>query len=238
MPTHIDILIGDYEACVRYNLAAIESDMMHVKVNPDSSGVSLFYFRYIVHNFHMLVYGCILGGMEEIGMKTIIELNSYVNEDLFANFPDLAPFIESYSVMEVHLMVQFGRWKDILQIPLPKNKELMLYHSVSIYYAQDIAYAITGDITKAKIEADLFDKFSAHPSANNRLLHNNTISRIFEVDALMIQGAIAYKEGKYEEAFCLLRKAVTLQDALKYDEPWGKMQPVRHALGGLLLEQN
>ena len=28
-----------------------------------------------------------------------------------------------------------------------------------------------------------------------------------------------------------------MQDNLNYDEPWGKMQPVRHALGGLLLEQ-
>jgi hypothetical protein len=28
-----------------------------------------------------------------------------------------------------------------------------------------------------------------------------------------------------------------MQDSLRYDEPWGKMQPIRHALGGLLLEQ-
>ena len=28
-----------------------------------------------------------------------------------------------------------------------------------------------------------------------------------------------------------------MQDDLNYDEPWGKMQPIRHALGGLLLEQ-
>ena len=238
MPTHIDVLIGDYESCVRYNLAAIESDMMHVRVNPDSSGVSSFYFGYIVHNFHMLVYGCILGGMEGIGLKTAFELNSHVNEDLFSSNPDLAPFIESYSAMEVHLLLRFGRWKEILQIPLPQDKELMLYRSVSIHYARAIAYAVTGDIAKAKLEADLFDKYAGHPSAKDRLLHNNTISRIFEADAPMMRGEIAYKEGKYEEAFSLLREAVTLQDSLKYDEPWGKMQPVRHALGGLLLEQN
>jgi hypothetical protein len=31
--------------------------------------------------------------------------------------------------------------------------------------------------------------------------------------------------------------AVAREDALPYDEPWGWMQPVRHALGALLLEQ-
>ena len=30
---------------------------------------------------------------------------------------------------------------------------------------------------------------------------------------------------------------MALQDGLNYDEPWGKMMPVRHALGGLLCEQ-
>ena len=31
--------------------------------------------------------------------------------------------------------------------------------------------------------------------------------------------------------------SVELDDALPYDEPWGWMQPTRHALGALLLEQ-
>src|SRR5262249_28053236 len=38
-------------------------------------------------------------------------------------------------------------------------------------------------------------------------------------------------------AFTHLRQAVVLDDALPYDEPWGWMQPARHALGALLLEQ-
>ena len=53
----------------------------------------------------------------------------------------------------------------------------------------------------------------------------------------MLHGEIAYKNGKYDESFALLKQAVKLSDGLQYDEPWGKMQPVRHALGGLLSEQ-
>jgi len=34
-----------------------------------------------------------------------------------------------------------------------------------------------------------------------------------------------------------LRKGVVLQDALNFDEPEGKMQPIRHVLGALLLKK-
>jgi len=53
----------------------------------------------------------------------------------------------------------------------------------------------------------------------------------------MLQGEIAYRRGEHDAAFAHLRAAIALEDALPYDEPWGWMQPVRHALGALLLEQ-
>ena len=39
------------------------------------------------------------------------------------------------------------------------------------------------------------------------------------------------------QAFAHLRRSIELDDNLPYDEPWGWMQPTRHALGALLLEQ-
>jgi len=58
MPTHIDVLMGDYVSCVQYNLSAIVADQKVMRISPDTSGVSSFYFGYIVHDYHMLVYGC------------------------------------------------------------------------------------------------------------------------------------------------------------------------------------
>ena len=52
----------------------------------------------------------------------------------------------------------------------------------------------------------------------------------------MVAGEIAYRKGEFETAFEHLREAVRLDDAMNYDEPWGWMQPARHALGALLLE--
>ena len=86
-------------------------------------------------------------------------------------------------------------------------------------------------------EADEFSKLRLNPSSKLRILHNNNVHRLLEVDDTMLRGEIAYHSGRIDESFDLLRTAVTLQDKLDFDEPWGVMQPVRHALGGLLFEQ-
>ena len=52
-----------------------------------------------------------------------------------------------------------------------------------------------------------------------------------------LSGEIEYRRGALDAAFVHLRASVKLDDDLPYDEPWGWMQPTRHALGALLLEQ-
>ena len=53
----------------------------------------------------------------------------------------------------------------------------------------------------------------------------------------MLDGELEYRRGNYDAAFAHLRRSVELDDGLPYDEPWGWMQPARHAYGALLLEQ-
>lgn len=237
MPTHIDVLMGDYLSCVQYNLSAIVADQKVMRISPDTSGVSSFYFGYIVHDYHMLVYGCILGGFEKLAMEKARELNTYLTEDIFVNNPDLAVYLESYSALDIHILVRFGRWEEILQLPFPQNHTLMLYRSSSLHYARGLAFANTGNVKAAITEANQFDELGLHESAEQRILHNNNIAQLLAVDSPMLHGEVAYKNGKYDESFALLKQAVELSDGLQYDEPWGKMQPVRHALGGLLNEQ-
>mmetsp|Transcript_5397 Transcript_5397/g.11551 ORF Transcript_5397/g.11551 Transcript_5397/m.11551 type:complete len:716 (+) Transcript_5397:202-2349(+) len=237
MPTHIDVLVGDYESCVQYNFSAIIADEKIMKISPDTAGTESFYFGYIVHNFHMLVYGAILGGMEGIGMEMAHKLNGYLNEDLFIQNPDLTAYLESYAALDIHIMVRFGRWEEILNMPFPKYPLLMLFRSAALHFARGLALANLGHVQEATKEANLFDDLRLHSSAGMRILHNNTVANLLAVDAPMLRGEIAYFSGNYDEAFSLLRRAVALQDGLNYDEPWGKMQPIRHALGGLLCKQ-
>jgi hypothetical protein len=54
----------------------------------------------------------------------------------------------------------------------------------------------------------------------------------------MLDGEIEYRKGNHDAAWINLRRAIELDDGLPYDEPWGWMQPTRHAYGALLLEQS
>jgi tetratricopeptide (TPR) repeat protein len=53
----------------------------------------------------------------------------------------------------------------------------------------------------------------------------------------LLDGELAYHQGRHDEAYAHLRQAVELDDNLSYTEPWAWMHPPRHALAALLLDQ-
>jgi tetratricopeptide (TPR) repeat protein len=70
-----------------------------------------------------------------------------------------------------------------------------------------------------------------------RMLFNNTCIDILNIAEEMLEGELSYRQGEHDIAFAHLRRSVELDDTIPYDEPWAWMQPARHALGALLLEQ-
>jgi tetratricopeptide (TPR) repeat protein len=70
-----------------------------------------------------------------------------------------------------------------------------------------------------------------------RMLFNNTAADLLAVASEMLDGELLYRRGEYDAAFAALHRSIELDDSLPYDEPWGWMQPTRHAYGALLLEQ-
>ena len=72
---------------------------------------------------------------------------------------------------------------------------------------------------------------------STRYIHMVSSAKTLEVGAVMLEGELAYRRGEHDKGFELLRHAVALELALPYDEPWGWMTPVEHALGALLTEQ-
>jgi tetratricopeptide (TPR) repeat protein len=60
------------------------------------------------------------------------------------------------------------------------------------------------------------------------------------IDALpvaeaMLEGELAFREGKLDAAWAALRRGIAAEDRLVYDEPPGWMIPVRHTMGALLM---
>jgi len=129
-----------------------------------------------------------------------------------------------------------SRWSDIVATPLPADRELFCVTTAMIHYAKAVAHAASGDVAAAEEEARHFDAaFAKVPPS--RYVFNNTCLDILAVAAEMMRGEIEYRKGHFDTAFAYLRRSVELDDNLPYDEPWAWMQPTRHALGALLLEQ-
>jgi tetratricopeptide (TPR) repeat protein len=148
----------------------------------------------------------------------------------------MADFFESYVSIRQHVLIRFGKWHEIITQDLPADRDLYCNTVAMMHYAKGVAHAALDDVPAAEAEQALFRE-AAKRVPRSRQIHNVPCVDLLAIAEQMLAGEIAYRRGEYDAAFAHLRAAVALEDELPYDEPWGWMQPVRHALGALLLEQ-
>lgn len=228
MATHIDVLCGDYQAVVARNRRAAEADAKFLALR----GLDGFYTAYCLHNLHFEIYGALFLAQPTPALATAEALATLLPSETLR---PMADWFEAFVPMKAHVLVRFGRWRDILAAELPGDPELYSSTTALWRYARTVALANLGEIAEAR---DELERFGAARLAvpDSRMLFNNTVRDILGVAEAMAEGEIAYHAGEPDTAFARLRHAVALDDALPYDEPWGWMQPARHALGALLLD--
>jgi len=233
MPTHIDVLCGNYADVVRWNQRAVRADRRWL----ENEGYLNVYTLYRNHNHHFVIYGAMFLGDYTAAMDAAEELIETTPEEfLRIESPPFADAAEAFVAMKHHVMVRFGKWQEILDHELPEDQELYSATTALMRYARTVAHSALGNIAEAEAERDEFLAAKALVPESRRV-HNNTVVDLLEVAEAMIDGELEYRRGNFDEAFAHLRRAVQAEDDLLYDEPWGWMQPTRHALGALLLEQ-
>jgi tetratricopeptide (TPR) repeat protein len=233
MPSHIDVLCGNYRDSVVSNLSAVQVDRRFV----DREGPLNFYSLYRAHNLHFVVYSAMFEGSSAIALQAADELSAQLTPELLAiASPPMADWLEAFVPLRIHVLVRFGRWDDLIAQPLPEDVDLYCCTATTIHYGRGVAHAAKGQLPQAHAERDAFAQAYARVP-DTRYLFNNTARDILAVAGEMLDGEIDYREGQFDDAFAHLRRAIELDDSLPYDEPWGWMQPTRHAYGALLLEQ-
>jgi tetratricopeptide (TPR) repeat protein len=148
----------------------------------------------------------------------------------------MADFIEGYLPMKQHVLVRFGKWREIIAQELPKDRDLYCCTTAMMLYAKGLAHSVLGELAEAEKTRTAFREARARVPESRRV-HNNKVVDLLAIAEEMLTGELEYRRGNFDVAFAHLRRSVELEDALPYDEPWGWMQPARHALGALLLEQ-
>ncbi|KAL7949432.1 hypothetical protein V8C42DRAFT_310877, partial [Trichoderma barbatum] len=153
MPSHIDILIGDYRSAVAANAAAVRSDANFVE---KADGMNM-YALYRAHNYHSLIYAAMLSGQSRIAVENCTFLEEALPEDLLTiESPPMADWLEAFCAVRPHVLIRFGRWDEIINFTLPTNQSLYCVTTATIHYAKGVAYAATGNVIEALKQQTLF----------------------------------------------------------------------------------
>ena len=233
MPTHIDVLCGDYRRVIETNERAVQADERYLAAR----GGENFYTLYRAHNLHFVMYGAMFLGQSQKAIDAGRRLEQTLPKELLTvTSPPMADWLEGFYPMTMHALIRFGRWQEILDEPLPEDQNLFCTTTAVMHYAKGVASAALGDVEAARDHRRLFHA-AVERVPHSRTVFNNTCRDILEVAAAMLDGEIEYRAGNHDEAFAHLRRSVELDDSLPYDEPWSWMQPTRHALAALLMEQ-
>jgi tetratricopeptide (TPR) repeat protein len=233
MPTHLDVLCGQYEQAITSNSDAIVADERFLS----QAGPINFYTLYRAHDYHFRVYAAMFAGKYQVAIETVERLESSMPKSLLqVESPPMADWLEAFLTLRAHVLIRFGRWEDLIKLELPEDQQLYCMTTAITHYAKGVAFAASGRVREAEDQRRLFQD-AVEKVAPSRTLFNNTCSDILQVAEAMLDGELEYRLGHFDAAYEHLRKAIDREDNLPYDEPWGWMQPTRHAYGALLLEQ-
>jgi tetratricopeptide (TPR) repeat protein len=226
MPAHIDLRLGHYAEASEANVRAIAADAAHRKLFPAAG----FYHVYLAHNHHFLSFSSMMEGASARALDSSRALVAGMPPE-FVNA--MGPMIDGFLPTDLHVLVRFGRWREILAAP-DFSGELVLARSIR-HYARGVAFAALGRLAEARAEQAALDAVAEKIDAS-RVFGNNPGRAVAEIAQLMLAGEIAFREGNTDEGVRLLREAAKGEDELVYDEPPDWMMPVRHALGAALVQ--
>lgn len=233
MPTHLDILVGDYRRSVDCNMkATFADDKFYMR-----EGGRNFYSLYRFHNYHSLIYAAMLTGQSAIALESADRMEATITEDLLRiESPPMADYMEFFRSIRVHVLIRFGLWEELKSLPIPHDQQLYCVTVTMTHYGKAIAWAATGDIEKATSERELFHAAAKRVPPTRLDLPIRVIDTL-KVATAMLDGELEYRRSNYGAAFASLRQAVYEEDNLLYSEPWGWLLPSRHVYAALLLEQ-
>lgn len=225
MPSHIYIRTGNYNEAVERNQRAIAADEAYFAVAPPPE----FYNIYFLHNLHFLAYAAMMEGRYETAIHAARKISEKIPPEFLKNFVTVA---DGFTSTALHVLIRFGKWDEILAEPAPEDWRFL--STAEWHFARSVAFSALGKTDEAQHEIEKMDEVSAKFTDEWRM-GNNSAQEVIAIARRMAEGELAYAQGDSEQAFELLREAVSMEENLKYDEPPGWMQPVRHALGALLL---
>ena len=193
MPTHLDVLCGDYRSVVAGNIAAIVADESSARARRDE----------LLHavpgaQHHFKVYGAMFLGQQRTALEAAGRL---ARGDPRGPAPGAGPadggLARGFVAMRLHVLIRFGRWQDILDRAAARRPGPVLRHHRDDALCEGRrATRPPGQVAEARERARSFAARGRVP--RTRTLFNNTCQDILAVAGAMLDGEVEYRRGNYE----------------------------------------
>ena len=225
MPAHIYARVGRWADAAKSNERAIAVDREY-RARAKEPG---FYRIYMAHNRQFLSFGSMMEGRSEVA---IAEARGMVADIPPKVLEEIAPFADGMVALPYAALARFGRWEEILNEPeppayLPVTRALR-------HFARGSALAATGRLDEADAEKKAMEAIAAGLKEGTTM-GTNLAKDILAIASHVLAGETAAQRGDMDTAVTELTAGIAIEDRNKYDEPPDWVQPVRHALGAVLL---
>lgn len=221
MPSHIFILVGDYEKAMIANKKAIAAEQNYY----DKLGFLGFqspHYLFFLTRIYTL--------MENYGsaIKSAFELT-----DELQTFYDKSIDFSRFYIVPLEVYLYFHKWNDILQFnPSSQSPLFQAYW----HFSRAVAYASLSDIDSAVRERVLMNEI-IQKIPTDKEFANNSVVILFKIADLMVEASLLLAQKKHAEYIEILKKAIEIQDQLNYSEPPAWYMPIRQKLGSAYLIQ-
>ena len=207
MPSHTYNRMGRWDAAVRSNLQAWNSD----RRAEFGEGVSYA----ATHNLHMLLFAASMAGQGAVAALAAEEYAVQVGGGVF------------YHALVLH---RFGRFDDVLALTEAPTQSLQrgLWE-----FARGYAHLQKGAADSA---AAALVSVRAAADTSTGSFRGHTAQQLLGIAGGVLEGEMLRKQGKLDEAIAAFQAAAVIQDGLRYDEPEPLNFAARHWLGAALLE--
>ena len=230
MPAHIYIRTGKYHEGSLANIRAVKSDEEYINQCNQQGFYPLSYYP---HNYHFLWATATLEGDSKTAIDAALKTSQQPPDSLMnvCGYQTL----QHFAVIPLYAYVTFGKWEEILKYPEPQdNRPYMLgvWH-----YAKGMAFIASNDLGGAEKELAVLKELRYNKNIEELSIWGiNSAGTLVKIACEVLSGELAAKKKDYPLAIKHLKKAVEIEESLRYDEPPTWFYPCRQNLGAVLIE--
>ena len=84
-------------------------------------------------------------------------------------------YLEAFACLPWHVLIRFGKWEEIINRPLKKDKDMYAGTVATSHYARGVAFAVMGNHEEAEAERRKFYGALQNKALEKRYLFNNVM---------------------------------------------------------------